>query len=245
MSNNVVSLIAIINERRAATAVAASQAAVSARMAAEKVETANRVADQLGGSAAAHVLGALVAEVQADQRANEQASRPMPAYCDPRNESRGAKYEATKNLQPAEISARIRADIKAAQKAGTIPAGCKIGVRLHSYSGGYSIDVRVTALPEGFRVTSSKYASWVKQFGEAKRCPLDWRECESEELRNLVAKLETIRAAYNRDNSDSMTDYFDVRYYGSAGVDWSVKRELEKTEIAASAGDYWAEECGR
>lgn len=57
--------------------------------------------------------------------------------------SYGAKYD--KNLSTTQIAALVREEIKAAVKAGTLPAG-KYSVRSQSYSGGSSIDVRISGL---------------------------------------------------------------------------------------------------
>ncbi|MDR2857526.1 MAG: hypothetical protein LBV50_06735 [Novosphingobium sp.] len=168
--------------------------------------------------------------------------RPMPAYCDPANEKRGDKYEATRTLGPAEISKRIRADIKAAREAGTIPAGVKTSVRLDTYSGGWAIDVKITALPEGFAVLSEKYASWVKQFGEHRLPPMAHADTCSDEVRALTTTLQEIVGDYNRDNSDAMSDYYDCRFHGSVGVDYDLSRNLRAAEIAASPGKYWADD---
>lgn len=56
----------------------------------------------------------------------------------------GAKYDSSLNV--VEIAKRIRADIKAAITAGTIPA-IKTSVRISRYSMGRSIDVTITETP--------------------------------------------------------------------------------------------------
>lgn len=230
---NVIDFTQFRNNQRAEAKAAELDEAKAAREARERKE----LADALGGTLGAHII----ADVVTDLRSQEAERRPMPAYCDPSNETRGSKYDATRDLSPREVSARIRQDIKEAQKRGEIEKGAKISVRMDSYSGGWSVDVRVTDLPEGFRVTSVPYASWVKQFGTSKLAPMAHRDTRSDAYNALISKLESIRNAYNRDNSDSMVDYFDVRYYGSAGIDWTVVRDREAAEIEASRGDHWLE----
>lgn len=235
--STVINFSAYRNNLRAEAQAAEREAAKAARREKER----QSLAEALGGTIGAQI----VADVVTDLREREQATRPVPAYCDPSNEVRGSKYEATRNLSPREVTARIRQDIKAAQKRGEIRDDVKTSVRLHSYSGGWSVDVRVTALPVDFRITSAAYASWVKQFGPHKLAPMAHTDTRSPEYRDLVDRLEAIRAAYNRDNSDAMTDYFDVRYYGSTSIDWTIAHALEAAEIEASAGDYWHESAGR
>ena len=246
MTTNVVSFSAFKNDRRASGEVARREIAAAERLAADKARIAAEVAAELGASPAAHILGSLVAEVATDPRNTKPAPRFQAAYCDPTNEVRGSKYEATRDLNSTEITARVRADIKAAQKAGRLPAGCKISCRKDSYSGGWAIRVHVETLPEGFRVTSPAYASWLKQFGvnSCRNVPLAWTDCMSEERKALIASLEAILAAYNRDNSDSMVDYFDTRFHATVDLDWKLRDDRQKAEVEASAGDYWAAECG-
>lgn len=176
-----------------------------------------------------------------DEIEAENAPKFMPAYCDPENERRGAKHDATRHLSRAEIAKRMRADIKAL----ALPKGFKVSVRTSEYSGGGSIDIRVTAAPAGFRYYSEAAASWHKQFpGREHRMPMAWRDAQSDELRALLDKLGAIHGSYNRDNSDSMTDYFDVRYYGGAEIDWQLARDLQRADVAASPGTYWHESAG-
>jgi hypothetical protein len=98
----------------------------------------------------------------------------------------------------SEIAADIRRDLKAAQKAGDIPADVKVSVRTRTYAGGRAIDVTLTG--------------WDRE----RIYTTDWfMTPEAQAVRQTV---ETIRESYNRDASDSMVDYFDVDYYGS--TDW-------------------------
>lgn len=234
MTAQLIDFAATLNTRRAGAEIAKREETKAARIEAERRE----IADALGGTAGAHII----ADVVTDLKAKEDAAsiKYVPAYCDPTNDVRGSKYDATRGLYGADLAARIRQDIKDAIKAGMLPAGLKVSTKTHSYAGGYSIDCRITALPAGFKVMSEPGASWRKQFGD-KSFPGAWRDAQSDELRDLLAKLGAIHGAYNRDNSDSMVDYFDRRYYGSAELDWQVRRDHEAREVEASAGTYWHE----
>lgn len=230
-NSNVISFTAFRNAKRAAEEITRREEANAVRVANEKRE----LADKLGGTIGA----AIVADVAVDLQEREKAAKHtyMPAYCDPANETRGAKHDATRNLDITEIAKRMRADVKALR----LPKGIKVSVRCDRFSGGQSIDMRVT-VPESFIFHSEAMASWHKQFGDRKLPPLSREEQMSAEYNELKAKLDAIHGAYNRDNSDSMTDYFDVRYYGHVTIEGSwaaLKREAE-----ASAGTYWHESCG-
>ncbi len=234
MSAQIINFADRINQRRVDAITTANAAARAERIEREKLELAER----LGNSIGARIVAEIAVDQQEALREREAADRYVPAYCDPSNDVRGAKYEATRDLDVKEIAKRMRADIAALKLA----KGIKVAVRIQRYSGGQSIDIRVTALPAGFKVLSKKAASWKKQFPDRERdMPMYWEEAQSDELRDLLAKLKSIHGAYNRDNSDSMSDYFCVKYYGDASLDWQVRRDLEAAQLAEDPGDYWAE----
>tara|TARA_B100000749_G_C18424901_1_gene465155 strand:+ start:176 stop:889 length:714 start_codon:yes stop_codon:yes gene_type:complete len=226
---------ATLDARRSAqTKASAEQARAEAQ---EKRKS--DLAERLGGSIAAHIVAEVVTDVEQRQIEQARADRFVPAYCDPENEKRGTKHDATRNLDISEIAKRMRADIKALQ----LGSGIKTSVRIQRYSGGQSIDIRITALPSGFAILSDQAASWRKQFPQrAHDCPGSLTDQRSAEFHSLMTRLERIHGAYNRDNSDSMTDYFDVRYYGSVSLDWQLRRDLEAAQVDANPGTYWAED---
>ena len=135
--------------------------------------------------------------------------RFVPAYCDPANEVRGDQYEASKNLDIKEIAKLMRKAIKA-----ECP-GVKASVRIDRYSGGQSIDIRVQEAPFSLEPLIP-YDEWVEQGNEGMR---PWKERYAPEVAEMMAKVKAIHKRWNRDNSDSMSDYFDVRYYGSVTID--------------------------
>lgn len=139
----------------------------------------------------------------------------------------GPKYEATKNLSKVEIAKLIRQDIKAAVKDGRLPKG-KYSVRTHLYAGGGSIDVNVIGVsiplfnPDRIQLEIDEPYRSHSEF----ICPI-----HTPEAKGMISTLEAIRDAYNYDGSDSMTDYFDVRYYGSVSIDWRLACD-ERAKIA-------------
>lgn len=229
--SNVVNFSAHLNARRAAAETATREAARAERLALQRAE----LAVELGGSPAAGVLADILTAVREERQAAEAATRYQPAYCDPENERRGAKHDATRELSGAEIAKRIRQDIKEAQARGDLPKGLKTSVRYRSYSGGQSIDLRIVALPEGFKVLSERYARYAAENPHDYSPPFSWQDQQSPEYVALEAKLKALHSAYNRDNSDSMVDYFDVRYYGHVELDWRIRDERRKAEIAAAS----------
>lgn len=124
----------------------------------------------------------------------------------------GEKYEATRKMDTTGVAKLFRADVKAAIKSGTIPAGVKLSVRTEYFSGGSSIDVKIRALP--CRLFSGERGPT----GMAKYNP------GAEAIRD---RLRSMLDAYNFDGSDHMTDYFHVRFYGEVVFDWEFARDRE------------------
>jgi len=120
----------------------------------------------------------------------------------------GAKYEEVRGKPLTEVAKKLRGDIKAAVKTGKLPKGLKVSVRKDHNS----IDLTVTALPEGFTIHNRE---WVRDehegtdrrfgFGLGRLSP---------EAKALTGTVQAMAAAYNYDGSDIQTDYFDVNFYG-------------------------------
>lgn len=131
-------------------------------------------------------------------------------------------------VDTADIAKAIRADIKVAKAEGLLPKGWKYSVRIERFSGGSSINVSV-------RGASDAWMECDGSDGEGRGCPNVWcagrndpaRAAHAERHARLTPEgaaakmtLERIHGAYNHDGSEVMTDYFDVRYYGSVTFDW-------------------------
>ena len=78
----------------------------------------------------------------------------------------------------------------------------KFSVKVRKFSGGSAIDLEVKAAPE--QVLTDR-----------------------EKRRALLADLTKILNAYNYDDSDAMTDYFHVRFYGHVQIDYTLPRPVE------------------
>jgi len=141
--------------------------------------------------------------------------------------SSGSKYD--RDLSIVAIAKRVRAEIKASIKSGAMP-DCKISVRVRKYSGGRSLDVEVTAAPEGFVICSPERVLYERDYPHSTSHP-GGRYTDA--ARALLDALEGIRDAYNYDRSDRMTDYFDVNFYGSVSFDWELERDDKARTLAS------------
>lgn len=177
-----------------------------------------------------NIIGAAVALQKAtDLEEKKNNPKPGPAYCNPENESRGSKYEANAGKSLPELAKLMREDIKAAKKRGQLPKALKVSVRSEYFSGGGAIRMSITALPEDQRLYTERYAIETDNFTRSPDCFSDVKRY-TDEVTSWIDVLKEIHQAYNRNNSDSMSDYFDVNYYGDVGVHWkldSARRDVE------------------
>lgn len=158
--------------------------------------------------------------------------------------SYGPKYNIPhKYASAAEIAKHIRADIKAAIKVGSLPGAPRnYRVQSKTFSGGQSINIRAVGLDGMWQQcdgtipgTQDVYTDengdirfgpadtcrdyWCKAGGAHKDLPgADYHQTITVEGRRVLVLLEGMHAAYNHDGSDIQTDYFDVRYYGTADI---------------------------
>ena len=135
----------------------------------------------------------------------------------------GSKYSG--KLSNKEIAAAIRQDIKNAIATGKLPKGLKVSVRYEHFSGGSSIDASITAWPENFMWLNP---DWVVMNHEHQDQYHDNVPRYTEQAKKIIEKLTEIHGAYNHDGSDSMTDHFDVKYYGHVNVDWELENPEKK-----------------
>lgn len=101
---------------------------------------------------------------------------------------KGAKYEETKSLLPREVAQRIRQDIKADGKAGNLPRGLRVTVRIENYR---SVYITVRRLGDG----------------------MDSVLWDRSERIAWQARLAQYAEAYNMDDSRIEFDHFDCRFY--------------------------------
>lgn len=182
------------------------------------VETANAYADFIAtlceppARPALRVIEGGLSDAEEDE--DEEFEPAMPAR-QVASRGEGAKYDSS--LGVVEIAKRIRADIKAAIAAGTIPA-IKTSVRISRYSMGRSIDVTITEAP--FEVLNPAWTEACK----AGACvwDLDGISKYTDEATRVFEVVRQIRDDYNYDRSDSMTDYYDVNFGGSVSFDWKL-----------------------
>lgn len=133
----------------------------------------------------------------------------------------GAKYD--EKLSTTEIAALVRGEIKAAVKSGKLPAA-KYSVRTSYYSGGSSIRVQISDLAKGgAAVFEPEYLARGTDFlmGPSVITADDRYVRPSRYLpwvNDAVEQVEEMLRAYNHDGSDTMTDYFDVKFYAHVDV---------------------------
>lgn len=153
-----------------------------------------------GTSQIAHMaLEAGIKQLEAELASGDTSeARNRPGqFFDDRAGAKGEKYIGSRPNK--EVAVDIRRDLKSAQESGELPAGLKFSVKMGS--GGSSITVTVKGISNP-RVRDDL-----------------GRDVTSPEAKAVYDKVDRITNAYNRDNSDMMTDYFDTDYYGFVNIE--------------------------
>lgn len=137
------------------------------------------------------------------------------------NSSKGSKYD--KSMTMNDIAKAIRKEI-----ADALPAGFKVSVRQNNSTGSSAIRAEITAIPSDQQLFSSEYLAHVIENGESE--PFRG-ERYSPAVLGALSDIKRIADQYNYDNSDSMTDYFDVNFYFNVSVDHSLAADRKKIEL--------------
>ena len=126
----------------------------------------------------------------------------------------GYKYEEIERYASVTVIAKaMREEIKEAKKNGLLPKHWKYSVTCHH---GSSINIHVESFGEAW--VGRNEAICINTYlccpgsHHAKNCPAG--QHLTDEAFAAEMTLERIHQAFNHDNSDIQTDYFDVRYYG-------------------------------
>lgn len=121
------------------------------------------------------------------------------------------------------VAKDIRKDIACAVASGALPA-IVCGVTIKRYSGGQSLTIEVREVPASLVVLS------VKRLRADILDPHTFTPMprHTERAREVLATLERIAAAYNRDRSDLMTDYHEVNFYAHVNFSYEIESAERK-----------------
>lgn len=111
----------------------------------------------------------------------------------------GSNYERTQRMSNTEVAKEIRGDIKKAVQDGYLPKNFKYSVRTHQGS------ININVQGPGRDRDKYTYGRDMDGFMTKRLKP---------EHREVVDRVQLIQDSYNQNSSDSMTDYFDVAFYG-------------------------------
>ena len=151
--------------------------------------------------------------------------------------------EERRSMDTKEAAARIRADIKTAQKDGTLPKGLKVSVRMATFSMGSSITVEITKLPEGAEIANTAEVSAYLRAHPGNsindfQCP----ELLSTEASAWLATCDNIVNTYHFSETDLQTDYHRNNFFKHVQFAGEVRNfahlyalEAELHEIAREA----------
>lgn len=131
----------------------------------------------------------------------------------------GSKFVA--GMDVAAVAKAIRADFKAAIKQRKLPADFKASVKISRFSGGSALDVVILEGITG--CFNPEYWKHLDKFGKAR--PNRY----TQDGATLLATVEEICKAYQRYESDAMTDYHHTNFF----LDVRYDRDAEQSACAA------------
>ncbi|MGF1905255.1 hypothetical protein [Aliivibrio salmonicida] len=171
-------------------------------------------------------------EAPKEDAANEvqaSADSQLISKLNPSDFESGSIYNKEKLTDLTEIAKRIRKDIAGLKKSGKIPSETKISVKKSS---GRSIDLTLTGFSSNVPMFDTEWLS-MRAAGD----DLTGRGYSSE-MESLIKYVNALVDQYNYDNSEPMTDYFDVNFYGGRlDVEYQLKNEAlerESNQLQAS-----------
>jgi hypothetical protein len=135
-----------------------------------------------------------------------------------------ARSKFDRNLDIKDIAKALRADVKKLQKMGLF-AGMKVSVRIERYSMGQSLNVTITKWDGQLH-----NPEWIAEDPNYRYEINRWAAPVS----RAVKALEVLANQWNYDNSDAMTDYYDVNYYTSVSVCYELARADRKAQETAA-----------
>lgn len=116
----------------------------------------------------------------------------------------GAKYTGWRDV--AAVAKDVRADLRAAQAAGYLPADLKFAVVTDKYSGGQSMRVRIQGMSDD-DIYENDPTSW----SSGRRY--------AQPALEIKERVEAIAGAYDRSTTDIQTDYFNVTYWSHVDLE--------------------------
>lgn len=145
-----------------------------------------------------------------------------------------------KNRPVKDDAALIRRTIRAAVKAGDLPADWAYSVRFRRRTGGSSIDAYATAPRPIYAADPDRYDHPHVRNAETGEWVTAYADRMTGEARRVEHFLSGLLAAYNFDGSETQVDYWDVKFYGMARVSTADGIDQVMSEGRCPSSD----ECG-
>lgn len=134
---------------------------------------------------------------------------------------------ADSSLTAAQIAAFLRADVKAAIKAGGLPP-IKVSIRARSFSMGQAVDVTITAAPFPVLNPARVFAVAADRFGDS---DLPRHTPRADQIQ---ARLEALGAEYIRSDTEHASDYHNTNCFLSVRYAYDLE-ESEREAILAQS----------
>jgi hypothetical protein len=127
----------------------------------------------------------------------------------------GSNYDP--EMTSKDCAAAIRKAARTALKDGTLPAGWTVSVRYTHSSLHSAVDVVATAPGPIYAADPTARDEWLihAETGEWVHGRFDSMTLDAQRVETWLTELHR---SYNHDGSDTQTDYFDVKFYGTVQV---------------------------
>lgn len=161
-------------------------------------------------------VAAVIVKAEQDKTAEETRTAGM-----------GTVYREIGRLDVVEIAKRMRVNLRNAQAVGMLPEGATFSVTTERYAGGQSVDVEVRGMPDAWTYVPAEPG----QYGHGHYTDAAHRTIEA--VRGMLSE-------YNRDDSDSMTDYYSVWFHPSVTIEseshakWRIEDAAKRKARAAA-----------
>ena len=128
----------------------------------------------------------------------------------------GSKYD--RDLDIKDIAKLVRKELATEYP---IKEGWKFSVKIDRYAGGQSMDVSIISIPENVYAYDAEAYDIHFQIMNGEGGAWDAMKL-TDNFKKILDDVKAIQDQYNYDNSDTMTDYFDVNFYGHVALDGDI-----------------------
>ena len=147
------------------------------------------------------------------------------------NAWKGNKRDAVQNMSLKDIAKTIKKEalkkygdkIKLSVKTDHFANGCSIDATITAYAGGDVLSKEALEWQAGNQ--NSPFKTWLRDDPQLSK-GYDWdAPYYSRELSKIIESIDEIGKSYNKEDCDSMIDYFNVDYYWGVDIEYDLYKK--------------------